>query len=432
MNKRYVGWLYKELPGLVQKGIIAEQNAVQIRQYYGEVSDAAKKQLFIVISSVIGALLIGLGIISLIAHNWESLSRATRACLSILPLAASIGFTGWVLIKEKISDGMREAAATFQTLMVGAAIALISQTYNISGDLSNFVLVWMLLSVPVVYLATATVPAVIYTIGITVWSMTFIWSETIRGMWYWPLLAVVIPHFIAIVRQEKFTVRAMLLAEFLGLSVVLVCAVMLIRMAPAFWVVYYPVIFSVLYLAGTQKFGVIPTAWQQPLFKLGNLGIIVLSLLLTYAWPWGSQEFWGWPSEASATYLAVGSMILTLWFVGSVLLNYRAFKERRLFHLLAGAMPLLAIIGFALKPAAQVIFNIYFLILSITRIREGLRINRLSMVNEGLLMLTVLIAVRFFSSEFSFVIKGLVLILLGVGFLVANIAFTRRKEVQNV
>jgi len=174
-------------------------------------------------------------------------------------------------------------------------------------------------------------------------------------------------------------------------------------------------------------------AWQQPLLKIGNLGIIVMSLLLTYSWPWEFGSYWGWYNlEVNTTYVTVGYTILTLWFAGSVFLNYLAFKEGRLNQLLAGAVPLLAVLGFVLTPVAPVIFNIYFLVLSIARIREGLRTNRLSTVNEGLLMLVVLIAVRFFSSEFSLVVKGLVMILLGVGFWVANIMIIRRREVQNV
>jgi len=54
--------------------------------------------------------------------------------------------------------------------MVGAAIALVSQTYNISGDRADFILTWMLLIVPLVYLMAATIPAVIYVAGISTWS----------------------------------------------------------------------------------------------------------------------------------------------------------------------------------------------------------------------------------------------------------------------
>jgi len=49
-------------------------------------------------------------------------------------------------------------------------------------------------------------------------------------------------------------------------------------------------------------------------------------------------------------------------------------------------------------------------------------------VNTGMLMLAILIIARFFDSEISFVIKGLVFIAVGIGFLVTNIVLVRQKR----
>jgi hypothetical protein len=48
-------------------------------------------------------------------------------------------------------------------------------------------------------------------------------------------------------------------------------------------------------------------------------------------------------------------------------------------------------------------------------------------VNTGLLVLSALIIARFFDSDLSFLARGVAFILLGAGFLTANVVILRRK-----
>jgi hypothetical protein len=49
-------------------------------------------------------------------------------------------------------------------------------------------------------------------------------------------------------------------------------------------------------------------------------------------------------------------------------------------------------------------------------------------MNAGLLVLAALIMARFFDSQFGFVIRGIAFIVLGVGFLAANVYLVRRAR----
>ena len=42
MNKMGIKWLYQELPELITKGILTEEIADKMRQYYGEVKSISK------------------------------------------------------------------------------------------------------------------------------------------------------------------------------------------------------------------------------------------------------------------------------------------------------------------------------------------------------------------------------------------------------
>ncbi len=114
----------------------------------------------------------------------------------------------------------------------------------------------------------------------------------------------------------------------------------------------------------------------------------------------------------------------------TILLFYNNIKHKNWTVLLFTAVPLLAIVAYLTKEISAVlpvlIFNAYLFILSISRIIFGVRDNNLSIINTGMLILAILIIARFFDSDINFIIKGLVFIIVGIGFLVTNIMLTRR------
>jgi hypothetical protein len=113
-----------------------------------------------------------------------------------------------------------------------------------------------------------------------------------------------------------------------------------------------------------------------------------------------------------------------------MLLFYDFVKRKNITVCLFGAVPLIAIIGYFLKGSTGIlpiiIFNVYLLYMSVSRIISGIRNNSLGIVNSGMLMLGILIIARFFDSDISFIIKGLVFIAVGIGFLITNMALARR------
>ena len=63
MTRRFVRWLYGELPDLVRGGVLSGDAAESLRRHYGQVDDDRWRQVALTISSVLGALVIGFGII---------------------------------------------------------------------------------------------------------------------------------------------------------------------------------------------------------------------------------------------------------------------------------------------------------------------------------------------------------------------------------
>ncbi|MDD5681409.1 MAG: DUF2157 domain-containing protein [Candidatus Omnitrophica bacterium] len=433
MNKRYLQWLYGQLPELAGKGIITQQNAEQIKQYYEGLSISSKRPLALIIFGTIGTFLIGLGIILLFAHNWEQLSREARTVLSLMPTALGILLCGWVLFKKNDITALKESAATFLSLMVGASLALVCQTYHISGDSSDFIMTWMLLIVPLVYLMDATIPAVIYLAGITSWTYHF-WGETLEAFLYWPLAAIVVPHFITSLRKEMHAVRSLLFALAAALSVFFVSFVMLNQKnLPGSWIIFHSGIFGIFYLIGKLDVNTPSRHWQAPFLFIGRIGILIMAFILTYYTLWDFNIFN--MGNFSGTALLLNTVLLVGIMAIYALLAVRSQKSLEAEDMFYAAMPLMAILGclftYLVKPLSIVpviLFNVYILILSIRYITGGIKQGRLDKLNTGILILAVLIILRFFDIDIGFTFKGLTFIVLGIGFLAANIAMLRRRE----
>jgi uncharacterized membrane protein len=434
-NRKHLQWLYRELPGLMNDGVLTAEAAEKLRAYYGEIREASKKRIALIAFSALGALLVGLGIILLLAHNWDELSRSVRTVLSIAPMLLGQALVAWSLVKKKESVAWREGAAIFLSLAIGSSISLVAQTYHISGDAGRFFLTWMLLTVPLVYLLDASFPALFYLWGMTTWA-GIRQDEAGHAFFFWPLAALIIPHFVQSVKENRYSVRSIILAWGISLCLCVATGLAMEHALPGLWIVNYSGLFAALFLAGSHWFGEAPTIWQRPFQTVGAAGIAVLAFLLTYRWPWPGigWQFYRTGGEYHAVaaifdyVFAAALLLFTLY-----LLIGRA-RSRGATTLLFGVLPVVSalcftVIGFGARaPFAMILFNIYLFALGIVTTTTGIRNLHLGTVNAGMLILSALIIARFFDSDVGFVIRGLAFIIVGIGFLLANWLIIRRSK----
>src|SRR5882762_8575491 len=202
-NRRAVQWLRGQLPELVAAGAISSENARAIERHYESVK--ARTNFGFVILAAVGAALVGAGIILLIAHNWDEFSRATRTIIAFIPLLIAQALVAFVLMRRNESRPWREAVAVFDVAAVATAISLISQTYQIQGSFADLMKVWLLLSIPIVYLLRTTIGAAVYVVGIIVWlfSRWGFFSREANPMLFWVLLLLVVPYFLIRFRNDR-------------------------------------------------------------------------------------------------------------------------------------------------------------------------------------------------------------------------------------
>lgn len=147
----------------------------------------------------LGALAIGLGLVSLIAANWEEIPGTTRLAIHMLLMVALAAWTWWSLLRERMHDQVQDAL-----LFVGSILGLtffghLGQVYQTSSPLWQPLLAWMLLFSPLLLLFGRGWPAAgLWMAGLLglIWAHADdhgrIWSlfgRTERSWLYWGLIA---------------------------------------------------------------------------------------------------------------------------------------------------------------------------------------------------------------------------------------------------
>jgi len=432
-----IAWLYREIPELLRKGIFSNETAEKIREHYGEVDTKNRVQIALAVFSVIGAVCIGLGIILLFAYNWDDLSRLQRIALAFVPLVLSNILLAWSIFFKKESVAVREGFSVFNMLSIGGAIALISQIYHLPGNIDGFLLTWMLLSIPLVYLMSASLPAVLYLIGITAWAAM---SQISGGhaLLFWPLITLIFPHYIRHIKADPYASRPVWLSSALCLCLSVAIGISLEKVVPGLWIIVYSSFYSILFLVSKFWFDDAPATWQKPFRNYGILGTTILSYIFTYEWVWKSI---GW------NYYRIGGkfheyagfidyIVASVLVVTAISLLVKMAKEKRLFEMSFGCMPILAILSYSFSGLggnefiAVWIFNLYVLYLGIICVLSGLKDRNLGITNGGVLIMGTIIFTRFVDASLGIIERGIIFIIIGACFIITNIVLSKRIKTE--
>jgi len=434
MSRAAREWLARELPDWVRKGLVTPDAAAELGRRYDLVDAGRPRNVAVVVIAVFGSLLVGLGVILLLAHNWADLPRGMRLGIAFLPLLAAQGLAAFAVVTSRNGLAWREGVGTGWMLAVGACIALVAQVYHIPGDAGVFTLTWMLLSVPVVYLLRAVLPAAGVLAGLVFWAgHEQAFAGTAVG--FWPLAALLAPFVRAQLRQEPASARTALLLWAVALAVLAALGITLERVTPGLWIVVYAGALALMSMAG-EAMPFLSGFWRRPFASAGAVGTVILGLMLTFEWPW--KEI-GWhhlrrggghiaPAAVFdyAVAIALPLAAVARWGLSLV-------RRTGAVPLAFGASAVLATASFAVVGAApgaegiaRIAYNVFVAALGGILAARGIRDRRLGEMNAGLLTIAVLVMLRFLDEDVSFVVRGLVFVGLGAALLTTNAVLARR------
>ncbi len=131
--------LYKELlgQGWTIEVIQENFNAINAEQ---EKEDTSKRTIRIIVT--IGAILVGAGIFSFIAANWQEMSKPVKIGVILISMLVSYGI-GWYL-KEKLNlEKTGSALFLLGTIIYGAGIFLVAQMFHTRANWPDGFILWM-------------------------------------------------------------------------------------------------------------------------------------------------------------------------------------------------------------------------------------------------------------------------------------------------
>ena len=421
--------IQNDLEELLEHQVIPKDIALKIEAYYRSKNLNAPNRLFTVFG-VLGALLVGLGIILILAHNWDQFSKSIKTVLAFLPLVLGQLLVGFSILKNE-SQVWKESTGTFLFFAVGSSISLISQIYNIPGNFSTFLLTWILLCAPLIYLLRSHALAILQIVFMTYYAADLGYSYLTNGKvpWYYLLLLLlVLPYYWRLLKDSVSANITSVFNWLLPLSLTIVLGAFVNDMEE-FGVLMYVLLFGIFYALG--RFPVYSNfkLRRNGYLILGSLGTVFMLLLTSFDWIW--QDLMDFDLHAPSLELR---NVLILLILGIGLLIYgMSRKWISKWNVGNYAFIIFAIVfffGFMENMVPQIVINLLILAIALTTIKRGADLFHFGILNYGLLIIALLIACRFFDTDMSFVFRGLLFLGFGLGFFLTNYFMLKKQKQQ--
>jgi len=407
-------WIHSESSRWVREQIITDAQAARICSLYPTPTTVPWGLLLF---TGFGAVVLGLGVILLLAYNWDELPKIAKLGLVFGSVAAAHG--GALHLRRL--DGWRpilgEAVALLGTMFFGAGIWLVAQIYNIDEHYPNGFLFWGLGALAMAWAMDSIPQALVSVVVLTIWGCTeiFAFHSAIDGSWL--LIAIGVG---ALAWRKHSS---------LLLATVLASLYILILSNAGYWSNESGVFFSALAfsvgLLGTRHLLDVPmrnAGFGRVIAFFGFTGFLICAFILTFENTAEHLLKWSLPEDAAAW----------VWFYRWVLpvaaLANWCLPLLRLFREKSTAVPReewlcpiaifyslgLSLAGLSSEhELATLAFNLIVLALATAWMVRGCRDGQRRDMIIGSLILTTLVFARYFDLFDNLAARGAAFLLLG-------------------
>jgi len=410
-------WLLNEIDLWRQSALIDADTAEKLKERYTPNKNINQ---LIVTFSVIGSLLIGAGIILILAKNWQHLHISLRITFAFLPLVVSQALAVYTVKLKYESLAWRESVAVFMTAAIFTANALTGQIFHLSGDYGTYILVCGLLTLPVIFILNAVSPLAVYYWTILNWAaLNHSSANALILLILFSLGALFL--FLKLKNDDAKTADARMvyvswLTVVAGFVFILIMGVMLDCSLLLIVLCYFILLLAV------EK---LPEQLLLPFKIIGTIGGLVTVAILTYQGMWSYIE-----RSANAGNVMIGIMLVIAVF--SAIFIFKRDKLKFIFVItliLLSVMRYIWVINNLVSFDYTFIFsafsNLVLFVTGVGFIISGVKGFSLTRVNVGMTAVCALIIMRFFDSDMDFFWRGIVFMLLGAAFLIVNLKILR-------
>ena len=153
-GRSFMSRLRQEVEAWEREGTITAEQAQEILARYPEDSPdyeaARRRQALVVGFSILGAVLVGLGVITFFAANWDEIPRGVKLGALFAGVAISYG-AGYLLWQRLGYTAVGIALVLLGSIIFGAGVHLIGQIYHVPVDHPDLTAFWFLGVLPLAY-----------------------------------------------------------------------------------------------------------------------------------------------------------------------------------------------------------------------------------------------------------------------------------------
>ena len=417
--------------------------------------DTAASSRFVMILMGLGSILLGLGVITFVAANWQNWSKEIKVILllSLFIAVNTFGFYLWKQPSDAFQIGGRkqrlgEGLLLFGALILGANIALMGQIFHQSGSTYELFLVW---GIGVLVMSYSLQLTSLGFLGLLLYGMGY-WTgnSDLFSIQEFSLLRLILEHtpLIAGIGLISLAYRCQSRVLFVMTLLILIPALQ-VSIIPLFNSDLPQGLLFAIFVIFTPAllWGYDDTLWPQidsrrfqPASR--TLSIILLAVLFyisSFNGIWNNLS----PTDSNDL-IPISNFVLIdfVIFLGILLLEWFQLVKPSAIHpnkwgldsitsVIAGFLGLTGFIYFwhlqiyQIPEIATFLFNVQMFLLAAGLIRIGLAQTQRFAFWGGMILLVSQIMTRTFEYNTELILKAFVLTLCGVGVIVAGLWFER-------
>ncbi|MFN0122064.1 MAG: DUF2157 domain-containing protein [Blastocatellia bacterium] len=426
--------LKQEMALWVGEGIINEQTAGILNARY-QLDDIKKEssRLLAAVIFTVGGLLLGGGLISFVAANWEQIPTAVKVTLLLSLMLAFYG-AGYWLWQEKGMPRLGHALVFTGCLVFGANIGLMAQIFNISGDWYGGFGAWALGALVMAWAAQSWITGALALAASSLWFVGYSHDHPQSWVAMMPLviIALVLPL------AWRIGSRALYALCFVALTFMLCNLTTLPGGTSQLMPATMAVGGFLAWTAGEfHRARRIRPAFGPPIAAIGMLTLAGCAYIWSFHWWWNEGNWFIGSRRESLPFLWAAPVIITalvaLALAALVLRDANIDASRRLLMIGVVAASLILILcavngarGIGDQVISTVGVNLAALVIALVAIGVGLMDERRLAFWAGSLYLVVLILSRFLEYETSLLLKSAAFTACGLAMIAAGLAFEKR------
>jgi uncharacterized membrane protein len=452
MSDKFRRQLRQEVEQWHSEGLIDQTVYEQLgdRYKFNNLESSASNR-FILILLGLGSVLLGLGIITFVAANWQVWARELKITLLLSGFIGinTAGFYLWQRSNQQWQRRLGQALLLLGALVLGANMALMSQLFHQSGQVYQLCLVWGLGVLAMAYSLRLTMLGIVSSLLVWLGYLGYLWEPEVVAFGRLSWLQLLVQHLPVLVAllfiplaywcKSRWIFRLSAIAIIFSLEANILRFNLLVA-SPWMGAIAFALPPALLWAYNDSLLRRHPLPVEVFSGIARSLAITFLSLLfyvLSFYGLWNTslvaspENALPLSSPPLLDLLLLGILALWQWL--------RLLRRWNLNNYLVAAMILISAVvpvwhlSGTLQPAyAALIFNLLLFLLSVGLIREGLAQGKRHLFWGGMVLLTVSIFSRMLEHNTDLLFKSFVLFLCGFGLMGGGLWFERRLRTKIV